>query len=82
MSGSLYTFADAAKCMGYRLGSRRWGYTQTHAGIGPSNTTQDGLYLMKNFDIADEVPYTRHFYASEISRNPAEHSVEVVWEEI
>lgn len=77
-----YTFAYAAKYLGDRLARRRWGYDMTHMGIGPVGADPDTLYPMKNYDIADEVPYTRHFYASEIARNPAEDVVRVNWEQI
>jgi hypothetical protein len=81
-TGTQYGTGNGSLYLSKRFSKKRFGYLRTYEGIGPTTGTQDDLYLMVNHDIDDEVPFTRHFYAMEISREIEQDTVEVKWEQI
>lgn len=77
-----FALPGAAKTLRSRFNPKRRSYTRKYEGLGPASGLIGDLHLMKNHDIVDEDSVTRHFYASEISRDIEADTVEVKWEEI
>lgn len=77
-----YALPSIARSIRSRFNAKRRSYTRKYEGLGPVGGAIGDLHLLKNHDIVDEDSVTRHFYATEISRDIEQDTVEVKWEQI